>query len=118
MIFTWRAIRTTPGESQRRRPKRRLQSDESSSSAAATDFIPHEDSGVQDVVDQFFQSGKVIFSFYCTLEFFIDLVGSVVKELSFFFFVQPTLGQIVRQRLSEGRKVNCLSALVENVVIT
>ncbi|CAN6990754.1 unnamed protein product [Brassica rapa subsp. trilocularis] len=71
VIFTWRAIRTQPGETQRRRPKRRLQSPESSSAA------PDEDNGVQDVVDQFFHPGK------------------------------PTLGQIVRQRLSEGRKVTC-----------
>ncbi|RID80058.1 hypothetical protein BRARA_A02751 [Brassica rapa] len=71
VIFTWRAIRTQPGEPQRRRPKRRLQSPESSSAA------PDEDNGVQDVVDQFFQPAK------------------------------PTLGQIVRQRLSEGRKVTC-----------
>ncbi|WZY73033.1 hypothetical protein YC2023_005273 [Brassica napus] len=71
VIFTWRAIRTQPGEPQRRRPKRRLQSPESSSAA------PDEDNGVQDVVDQFFHPAK------------------------------PTLGQIVRQRLSEGRKVTC-----------
>ncbi|CAH8383544.1 unnamed protein product [Eruca vesicaria subsp. sativa] len=80
VIFTWRAIRRQPGEqAQRRRPKRTLQSAESSTSAsAAADFTPHEeDSGVGDVVDHFFQSGK------------------------------PTLGQIVRQRLSEGRKVTC-----------
>ncbi|XP_013672489.2 peroxisome biogenesis protein 22 isoform X3 [Brassica napus] len=78
VIFTWRAIRTQPGEPQRRRPKRRLQSAESSSAAAASIppdvSSPHEDNGMQDVVDQFFHPGK------------------------------PTLGQIVRQRLSEGRK--------------
>ncbi|KAG2317432.1 hypothetical protein Bca52824_020554 [Brassica carinata] len=80
VIFTWRAIRTQPGEPQRRRPKRRMQSAESSSAAASIPpdvSSPHEDNGVQDVVDQFFQAGK------------------------------PTLGQIVRQRLSEGRKVTC-----------
>ncbi|CAN6918903.1 unnamed protein product [Brassica oleracea] len=81
VIFTWRAIRTQPGEPQRRRPKRRLQSAESSSAAAASIppdvSSPHEDNGMQDVVDQFFHPGK------------------------------PTLGQIVRQRLSEGRKVTC-----------
>ncbi|CAN6925122.1 unnamed protein product [Brassica oleracea] len=81
VIFTWRAIRTQPGEPQRRRPKRRLQSAESSSAAAASIppdvSSPHEDNGMQDVVDQFFHPGK------------------------------PTLGKIVRQRLSEGRKVTC-----------
>ncbi|KAJ0232238.1 Peroxisome biogenesis protein 22 [Hirschfeldia incana] len=71
VIFTWRAIRTQPGEPQRRRPKRRMQSDESSSSA------PPPPPDVLDVVDHFFQTGN------------------------------PTLGQIVRQRLSEGRKVTC-----------
>ncbi|KAL0717584.1 hypothetical protein Bca4012_066906 [Brassica carinata] len=87
VIFTWRAIRTPPGEPRRRQPKRRMQSAETSSAAAAAQSnldstlpdvsLPHEDNGVQDVVDQFFQP------------------------------VKPTLGQIVRQKLSEGRKVTC-----------
>ncbi|KAF8085998.1 hypothetical protein N665_0639s0011 [Sinapis alba] len=73
VVFTWRALRTQPGEPQRRRPKRRMQSDESSSAADVSS--PHEDNnGVQD---HFFQP------------------------------VKPTLGQIVRQKLSEGRKVTC-----------
>ncbi|KFK39503.1 hypothetical protein AALP_AA3G252200 [Arabis alpina] len=85
VIFTWRAIRT-PGERQRRQPKRRIQSAESSSVAAAQSNLAsggtevsssREDNAVQDVVDQFFQP------------------------------VKPTLGQIVRQKLSEGRKVTC-----------
>ncbi|KAG2246966.1 hypothetical protein Bca52824_086594 [Brassica carinata] len=83
VIFTWRAIRTQPGEPQRRRPKRRMQSAESSSAAASIPpdvSSPHEDNGVQDVVDQFFRLEK---------------------------YHSPTLGQIVRQRLSEGRKVTC-----------
>ncbi|KAJ4897575.1 Peroxisome biogenesis protein 22 [Raphanus sativus] len=82
VIFTWRAIRRPPGEPRRRQPKRRtMQSAESSSSSAAAAqsdvSLPHEDNGVQDVVDHFFQP------------------------------VKPTLGQIVRQKLSEGRKVTC-----------
>ncbi|KAF8090243.1 hypothetical protein N665_0482s0036 [Sinapis alba] len=89
VIFTWRAIRTPPGEPRRRQPKRRMQSAETSSAAAAAAqsnldsttlhdvSLPHEDNGVQDVVDQFFQP------------------------------VKPTLGQLVRQKLSEGRKVTC-----------
>ncbi|ESQ47685.1 hypothetical protein EUTSA_v10021287mg [Eutrema salsugineum] len=86
VIFTWRAIRT-PRERQRRQPKRRTQqSGETSSAAAAQSNLtsnppdvssPHDVTGVQDVVDQFFQP------------------------------VKPTLGQIVRQKLSEGRKVTC-----------
>ncbi|KAG2246968.1 hypothetical protein Bca52824_086596 [Brassica carinata] len=70
VIFTWRAIRTQPGT-------------ESSSAAASIPpdvSSPHEDNGVQDVVDQFFRLEK---------------------------YHSPTLGQIVRQRLSEGRKVTC-----------
>ncbi|EOA31174.1 hypothetical protein CARUB_v10014342mg [Capsella rubella] len=87
VIFTWRAIRTPGEQRQRRQPKRRMQSPESSSAAAAAQSnlasvppevsSPHEDNAVQDVVDQFFQP------------------------------VKPTLGQIVRQKLSEGRKVTC-----------
>ncbi|CDY24269.1 hypothetical protein HID58_054193 [Brassica napus] len=85
VIFTWRAIRTPPGEPRRRQPKRRMQSAETSSAAAQSNLgsnlpdvsLPHEDNGVQDVVDQFFQP------------------------------VKPTLGQMVRQKLSEGRKVTC-----------
>ncbi|CAA7030254.1 unnamed protein product [Microthlaspi erraticum] len=89
VIFTWRAIRT-PGERQRRQPKRRMQPAETSNAAAAAaagqtnvtsvppEFSsPREDSAAQDVVDQFFQP------------------------------VKPTLGQLVRQKLSEGRKVTC-----------
>ncbi|XP_010510748.1 PREDICTED: peroxisome biogenesis protein 22 [Camelina sativa] len=87
VIFTWRAIRTPGEQRQRRQPKRRMQSAETSSAAAAQSNLgsvppevtsPHEDdNAVQDVVDQFFQP------------------------------VKPTLGQIVRQKLSEGRKVTC-----------
>uniref|UniRef100_A0A1J3IF95 Peroxisome biogenesis protein 22 n=1 Tax=Noccaea caerulescens TaxID=107243 RepID=A0A1J3IF95_NOCCA len=88
VIFTWRAIRT-PGERQRRQPKRRMQPAETSNAAAAAaaqsnvtsippEFSsPREDSAALDVVDQFFQP------------------------------VKPTLGQLVRQKLSEGRKVTC-----------
>ncbi|CAH8261361.1 unnamed protein product [Arabidopsis lyrata] len=88
VIFTWRAIRTPGEHRQRRQPKRRINNAETSSAAAAAaqsnvasvlpEFSsPREDNAVQDVVDQFFQP------------------------------VKPTLGQIVRQKLSEGRKVTC-----------
>ncbi|CAN8270384.1 unnamed protein product [Cochlearia groenlandica] len=87
VIFTWRAIRT-PTERQRRQPKRRTNpSGETSASASHSNLAsipthgdsssPREDNAAQDVVDQFFQP------------------------------VKPTLGQIVRQKLSEGRKVTC-----------
>ncbi|KAF3608025.1 hypothetical protein DY000_02049368 [Brassica cretica] len=80
VIFTWRALRTT-GEPPRRQPKRRMQPAETSQSNPASSppdvSASHEDNGVQDVVDHFFQP------------------------------VKPTLGQIVRQKLSEGRKVTC-----------
>ncbi|KAL1197500.1 Peroxisome biogenesis protein 22 [Cardamine amara subsp. amara] len=84
VIFTWRAIRT-PGERQRRQPKRRNPFAETSSAASQSNLalitpdvsLPREDNAVEDVVDQFFQP------------------------------VKPTLGQIVRQKLSEGRKVTC-----------
>ncbi|VYS58179.1 unnamed protein product [Arabidopsis thaliana] len=89
VIFTWRAIRTPGEQRQRRQPKRRIHNAETSSAAAAASqshlassvapevSSPREDNAVQDVVDQFFQP------------------------------VKPTLGQIVRQKLSEGRKVTC-----------
>ncbi|CAF2099422.1 peroxisome biogenesis protein 22 [Brassica rapa] len=80
VIFTWRALRTT-GEPPRRQPKRRMQPAEASQSNPASNppdvSASHEDNGVQHVVDHFFQP------------------------------VKPTLGQIVRQKLSEGRKVTC-----------
>ncbi|CAL9221811.1 unnamed protein product [Arabidopsis halleri] len=85
VIFTWRAIRTPGEQRQRRQPKRRINNAETSSAAAQSNVAsvlpevssPREDNAVQDVVDQFFQP------------------------------VKPTLGQIVRQKLSEGRKVTC-----------
>ncbi|KAJ0264680.1 Peroxisome biogenesis protein 22 [Hirschfeldia incana] len=82
VIFTWRALRTTGEQPPRRQPKRRMQPAETSLSNNLPSNQPdvsvsHEDNGVQDVVDHFFQP------------------------------VKPTLGQIVRQKLSEGRKVTC-----------
>uniref|UniRef100_A0A7N0ZV25 Peroxisome biogenesis protein 22 n=1 Tax=Kalanchoe fedtschenkoi TaxID=63787 RepID=A0A7N0ZV25_KALFE len=84
VVFTWRLFRS-PGETQRRQPKRQGPSS-SSSVAAAHSPAPlappvtqpsEEEQQVQNVVDDFFQP------------------------------VKPTLGQIVRQKLSEGRKVTC-----------
>lgn len=84
IVFTYKLMRS-PGEPQRRQPKR---SAPSTSSAAAstqtnTTSLPSavcsatEDLRAQNVVDDFFQP------------------------------VKPNLGQIVRQKLSEGRKVTC-----------
>ncbi|KAF8410921.1 hypothetical protein HHK36_003458 [Tetracentron sinense] len=83
IVFTWRLLRTPTGP-QRRQPKR--QAPTSSSSGVNTHpnalvspgvYSSTEDSRAQNVIDEFFQP------------------------------VKPTLGQIVRQKLSEGRKVTC-----------
>ncbi|XP_051136307.1 peroxisome biogenesis protein 22-like isoform X1 [Andrographis paniculata] len=84
VVFTWRVLRT-PSGSQRRQPKR--QAPTASSSSVGSEEIsdrllsgisnPSEDLKTQNVIDEFFQP------------------------------VKPTLSQIVRQRLSEGRKVTC-----------
>ncbi|KAA8524577.1 hypothetical protein F0562_011000 [Nyssa sinensis] len=84
IFFTWRLLRPPSGP-QRRQPKR--QGPTPSSSGVSTHsnanlissgvFLSSEDSRAQNVVDEFFQP------------------------------VKPTLGQLVRQKLSEGRKVTC-----------
>ncbi|KAL1562390.1 peroxisome assembly protein 22 [Salvia divinorum] len=84
LVFTWRLLRV-PSEPQRRQSKR--QAPPASSSGVSTAetvnasslgaINPAEDSRTQNVIDEFFQP------------------------------VKPTLGQIVRQRLSSGRKVTC-----------
>ncbi|KAI3515333.1 hypothetical protein L1887_14195 [Cichorium endivia] len=86
VIFTWRLFRT-PSVPQRRQPKNQAPSSSSSSgvnnSNPDANLFPsgfsssYEDSRAQTVIDEFFQP------------------------------VKPTLGQIVRQRLSDGRKVTC-----------
>ncbi|KAF3443726.1 hypothetical protein FNV43_RR13416 [Rhamnella rubrinervis] len=84
IIFTWRLLRSPSGP-QRRLPKRQASTSSSSgiTSHSNAALIPSgvssnsEDTRAQNVVDQFFQP------------------------------VKPTLGQIVRQKLSEGRKVTC-----------
>ncbi|GAV81301.1 hypothetical protein CFOL_v3_24759 [Cephalotus follicularis] len=84
VVFTWRLFRS-PGARQRRQPKRQAPTTSSSgdntqlnATAMPTGVCsPLEDLGAQNVVDEFFQP------------------------------VKPTLGQIVRQKLSEGRKVTC-----------
>ncbi|KAG6419550.1 hypothetical protein SASPL_121772 [Salvia splendens] len=84
IIFTWRLFRAPRGP-QRRQPKRQASSASSSdvnsraSENAGTSevFTPPEDPTTQNVIDELFQP------------------------------VKPTLSQIVRQRLSEGRKITC-----------
>ncbi|KAL7218990.1 hypothetical protein ACSBR2_012122 [Camellia fascicularis] len=84
ILFTWRLLRSPSGP-QRRQPKRQAPTSSSSgvSSHSNTNLTssgvcsPSEDSRAQNVIDEFFQP------------------------------VKPTLGQIVRQKLSEGRKVTC-----------
>ncbi|KAL3509658.1 hypothetical protein ACH5RR_029059 [Cinchona calisaya] len=83
IVFTWRILRSPSGP-QRRLPKRQATPPSSSGvshanadSTASIVATSSEDSRAQNVIDEFFQP------------------------------VKPTLGQIVRQRLSEGRKVTC-----------
>ncbi|XP_051115209.1 peroxisome biogenesis protein 22-like isoform X2 [Andrographis paniculata] len=84
VVFTWRVLRTPSGP-QRRQPKRQapaasnsgVNNHESIDASSSGVSNATEDSRTQNVVDEFFQP------------------------------VKPTLGQIVRQRLSEGRKVTC-----------
>ncbi|GFQ06284.1 peroxisome biogenesis protein 22 [Phtheirospermum japonicum] len=84
IVFTWRLLRAPSGP-QRRQPKRQgptssssgVSSQETINASSSGVINPSEDSRTQNVIDEFFQP------------------------------VKPTLGQIVRQRLSEGRKVTC-----------
>lgn len=84
IVFTWRMLRS-PSGSQRRQQKRQGASSSNSGVGAHSNASvappevcsPSDDSRAQNVVDEFFQP------------------------------VKPTLGQIVRQKLSEGRKVTC-----------
>uniref|UniRef100_A0A6N2MI50 Peroxisome biogenesis protein 22 n=1 Tax=Salix viminalis TaxID=40686 RepID=A0A6N2MI50_SALVM len=85
VVFTWRLLRSNSGP-QRRQPKRQAPTTSSSVVTTQHNAVPIpsgdvcsslEDLRVQNVVDEFFQTAK------------------------------PSLGQIVRQKLSEGRKVTC-----------
>ncbi|RYR69010.1 hypothetical protein Ahy_A03g015527 isoform B [Arachis hypogaea] len=84
IFFTWRLLRS-PSVSQRRQQKRQVASSSTPGVSAHSNAVvvpsgvcsTSEDSRAQNVVDEFFQP------------------------------VKPSLGQIVRQRLSEGRKVTC-----------
>ncbi|CAJ2660345.1 unnamed protein product [Trifolium pratense] len=95
IVFTWRLLRS-PNDSQGRQRKR--QGATSSNPGAGTHSnasvvpsdacLPSDESRAQNVVDEFFQP------------------------------VKPSLGQIVRQKLSEGRKKRVLVALEEAGVFT
>ncbi|KAK8502318.1 hypothetical protein V6N13_092891 [Hibiscus sabdariffa] len=84
IVFTYRLMRS-PAAPPRRQPKRQTPLTSSSSISTQSNAtlmpsgvcLPSEDLRAQHVVDEFFQP------------------------------VKPTLGQIVRQKLSEGRKVTC-----------
>ncbi|CAL9013795.1 unnamed protein product [Prunus brigantina] len=83
IVFTWRLLRSPSGP-QRRQPKRQAPassssgiSSQSNATLTTSGVSSSEDTRAQNVVDEFFQP------------------------------VKPTLGQIVRQKLSEGRKVTC-----------
>ncbi|KAL7000177.1 peroxisome assembly protein 22 [Sarracenia purpurea var. burkii] len=78
ILFTWRLLRSPIG-TRRTQPKRQAPSPSISgvSAHSSANLISLEDSRAQNVIDEFFQA------------------------------VKPTLGQIVRQKLSEGRKVTC-----------
>ncbi|CAN1843786.1 Peroxisome biogenesis protein 22 [Linum perenne] len=85
VVFTWRLLRSPSANTRRQPPKRNNPSTSISSASTQTNAASiasgacssSEDLRAQNVVDEFFQP------------------------------VKPTLGQIVRQKLSEGRKVTC-----------
>ncbi|XP_074301980.1 peroxisome biogenesis protein 22-like [Silene latifolia] len=82
LVFTWRILRSAP---QRTQPKRqpnvasssRVTSQPNAAVVSSGASVSLEDSRAQNVVDDFFQP------------------------------IKPTLAQIVRQKLCEGRKVTC-----------
>ncbi|CAL1406897.1 unnamed protein product [Linum trigynum] len=84
VAFTWRLLRS-PSVPQRRQPKRHTPTTSTSSAGTQSNVASmpsgagssSEDLRAQNVVDEFFHP------------------------------VKPTLGQVVRQKLSEGRKVTC-----------
>ncbi|CAI0550524.1 unnamed protein product [Linum tenue] len=84
VVFTWRLLRS-PSVPQRRQPKRHTPTTSTSSAGTQSNVASmtsgagssSEDLRAQNVVDEFFHP------------------------------VKPTLGQVVRQKLSEGRKVTC-----------
>jgi len=78
ILFIWRLLRS-PSEPQRRQPKRRTPIPSSSGVTIHSDanLTSTEDSRAHNVIDEFFQP------------------------------IKPTLGQVVRQKLIDGRKVTC-----------
>ncbi|KAL1560767.1 peroxisome assembly protein 22 [Salvia divinorum] len=82
IIFTWRLLRAPRGQ-QRRQPKRQ----ESSGSSSGVNSRASENAGSSEV--------------------FTPPENPTTQNVIDEFFQPPTLSQIVRQRLSEGRKVTC-----------
>uniref|UniRef100_A0A1D1YGN9 Peroxisome biogenesis protein 22 n=1 Tax=Anthurium amnicola TaxID=1678845 RepID=A0A1D1YGN9_9ARAE len=82
IVFSWKVLRAKPLPENRRRRQRRQVSSSGQTSGSLSNLNPSTgeicsssgDSGVQDIVDKFFQP------------------------------IKPTLGQLVRQRLCGGRK--------------
>ncbi|KAI9071263.1 hypothetical protein K1719_046769 [Acacia pycnantha] len=84
IFFTWRMMRSPSGSQPRQRKRQATMPGNSGVSAPSNASVfpsgvcsSSDDASAQNVVDEFFQP------------------------------VKPTLGQIVRQKLSEGRKVTC-----------
>ncbi|MQL84458.1 hypothetical protein Taro_016973 [Colocasia esculenta] len=97
IVFSWKVLRAEPLQGNRRRQQRRQVPSSgqdigprSNLNISSTGEVCSSsgDSRVQDVVDQFFQPIKL------------------TNSLKWLFW-QPTLGQLVRQRLCGGRKVTC-----------
>eukprot|EP00262_Sarcandra_glabra_P018387 TRINITY_DN6578_c1_g5_i1.p1 TRINITY_DN6578_c1_g5~~TRINITY_DN6578_c1_g5_i1.p1 ORF type:complete len:277 (+),score=40.58 TRINITY_DN6578_c1_g5_i1:136-966(+) len=84
IIITWRLLRSPTGNQRRQHKRQGPTASDSAVSSQSRAVMPSsgvcsssEDSRAQDVIDEFFQP------------------------------VKPTLGQIIRQKLNEGRKVTC-----------
>lgn len=122
IVFTWRMFRS-PGAPQRRQPKRQAPSTSNSvgstqANATSTPFgasSSSEDLRTQ-IADALFQPVKVsmclTFRHLSILCIFTLSIINLLPLLIFSFHFQPTLGQVVRQKLSEGRKVTFLSSLI------
>lgn len=115
IVFAWRILRTS--SPQRRSPKRQavipgssgVSSHFSENIATSEVSPPSEDSSAQNVIDEFFQPVKVEKDFHLPLPLYPNIIDGLVTSTN---CLQPTLGQIVRQRLSEGRKVSFNASLV------
>ncbi|KAJ0844657.1 putative peroxisome biogenesis protein [Helianthus annuus] len=109
VIFTYRALRT-PNGSRRRQTKSQPPSPSTSgfNSHPNENSLPSEDLRAQSTTAGPIQPANVYSdSIKKVYFFFIFYFFSPCNIASFLLLVQLTLGQIVRQRLSDGRKVTC-----------